>query len=139
MSRHPTLQLPWGRDAGLRGEVADLRQRERRRVFPATLRAGSGAAELPWPVPRWCDDGLLHDLVDALLDAEPGAVVPLRLTRPGVPELHDLDVRVAAVCDRAFAAHGRRHDGLVVLTRYGWLDVRTGESRRWKRLRVPPP
>ena len=62
------------------------------------------------------------------------------LARPGRPQLHDLDVRVAAVADRVSAAHGSpAPPGLVVLTRYGWLDARTGVSRTWKRLRLSSP
>ncbi len=66
--------------------------------------------------------------------------------RPGVPEIHDVDVQVAAVADRVAAAHGAHGasgtaapTGLIVLTRYGWLLPRTGESRTWKRLRIPAP
>jgi hypothetical protein len=32
--------------------------------------------------------------------------------------------------------HGRPLDGFYVITRTGWRDVRTGERRVWKRLRL---
>ena len=120
----------------LRAEVAALRRREHRRIFPARLCVGPGsdrwaAHELAWPPRDPPDDGLLFDVLDALRDAVPGSGRRRTwLLRPGAPELHDLDVRVAAVADRVAAAHGTpATEGLVVVTRYGWLDARTGESR----------
>jgi hypothetical protein len=35
-----------------------------------------------------------------------------------------------------FAAHGVRLTGFYAITRTGWLDVRTGEARVWRRLRL---
>jgi hypothetical protein len=32
--------------------------------------------------------------------------------------------------------HGRRLDGCFAVTRYGWRDVLTGETRTWRRLRL---
>ena len=58
----------------LRAEVAALRGREHRRIFPARLYVGPGSGrwvghELPWPPRDGPDDGLLLDLLDALHDA----------------------------------------------------------------------
>lgn len=149
----PTLRRPPAPDHPvLRAEVAALRRREQRRIFPARLCVGPGSErwvsqELPWPPRDRLDEGLLFDLLDGLYDAgprvgaHPGPPVGDRLTwlvRPGRPEPHDLDLRVAAVVERVRAAHGTPGAaGLVVLTRYGWLDPLTGASRTWKRLRVP--
>ncbi len=155
----PTRDTP-RRDRLLRAEVAALRRREQRRIFPARLCLGTSPArgpghELAWPPRDPPDVGLLFDLVDSLFDtvstvstaSDDSAVGCSRLwlVRPGVPEVHDLDLRVASVAVRVAAArgpahrspHGPAHGPLVVLTRYGWLDPLTGESRRWKRLRLP--
>lgn len=157
-----TTRLPPARDERerarrerlLRAEVAALRRREQRRVFPARICVGpapeQGAGhELAWPPRDPPDVGLLFDLVDSLHDAQDaqdardlrggghGPTPRLWLVRPGAPEVHDLDLRVASVGVRVAAARGAGSGSLVVLTRYGWLDPLTGESRRWKRLRVP--
>ena len=128
----------------LRAEVAALRRREQRRIFPALLCVGPGSGHwvtqtLPWPPRDRLDDGLLFDLLDGLHDAVPHAGDRLTwLVRPGRPEPHDLDLRVAAAAERVGAARATPGAGrLVVLTRYGWLDPLTGTSRTWKRLRIP--
>jgi hypothetical protein len=138
------------RDA-LRAEVGALRLRERRRVFPAELCLGTlggrrVTATLPWPVPPEYDDALLADLVDALGDRGGVAAEAVWLLRPGVPEPHDVDMRLAAVAHRVAEARDAPGAGFLVVTRYGWLEPRSGESRRWKRLRLgrtdlatPPP
>ena len=141
----PTLRRPPAPDHPvLRAEVAALRRREQRRIFPARLCVGPGSErwvtqELPWPPRDRLDEGLLFDLLDGLYDAVPHPGDRLTwLVRPGRPEPHDLDLRVTAVVDRVGAAHGPDYPrGLVVLTRYGWLDPLTGASRTWKRLRIP--
>ncbi|QIK66789.1 hypothetical protein G7072_10960 [Nocardioides sp. HDW12B] len=161
MTPSPTDLAP-GRDARgsarrerlLRAEVAALRRREQRRIFPARLCLGPGPEQGPghalaWPPRDPPDVGLVFDLVDSLLDAggEPGEAGTgsggdsrLWLVRPGHPEVHDLDLRVASVALRVAAARGPAYGAvcgpMVVLTRYGWLDPLTGESRRWKRLRL---
>ena len=43
---------------------------------------------------------------------------------------------LAGAARRAFALHDRPLDGCYVITRYGWLDLDTGRSRTWKRLRI---
>ena len=121
----------------LRAEVAALRRREQRRIFPARLCVGAGS-DGGWPrsclaaARRASTTGCSFDLLDGLLRRRArdrrATGSSAWLVRPGVPELHDLDLRVAAVADRrrrrtrpATPAAG----GLVVLTRYGWLDPRT--------------
>lgn len=134
----------------LRVEVGALRLRERRRHFPAELCLGSYAGPrvsmpLPWPVPETYDDALLGELLDALWDrwdrcdsSDPSDPVTgaTWLLRPGVPDPHDLDVRLTAVTDRVAACRGASRSPFVVVTRYGWVAPRSAESRRWKRLRL---
>lgn len=129
--------------AALRAEVGALRRHEHRRIFPSTLCLGELAGDrmataLPWPPRPEDDDGLLFDLLDALHDRWGAQEAAVWLARPGVPELHDLDLRVTAVAERVLAARGVSPTvPCTVVTRYGWLEPRGGEFRRWKRLRLP--
>jgi hypothetical protein len=50
--------------------------------------------------------------------------------------LHDQDALWHAAAVHAFDAFRIRLDAFRVVTKSGWLDVRTGESRTWKRLRL---
>jgi hypothetical protein len=133
--------------AAWRTEVGRFRGSQSRRRFPLTVHVGVPlgprvAAEVPWPMPPGYDDGLRFDLVDALLDAWSGSQSPrppegyLWLTRPGVPEPHDVDLLWHAAATRAFAAHDVALVGVLALTRTGWVDVRSGERRGWRRLRL---
>lgn len=153
----PSL-LPAGpADLAFRTEVARLRAAERRRSFPLGVHVGapdgprSGLA-LPWPVPPEYDAGLRFDLADALVDdllgqghdrpaghqAHDGrAEQPVWgwLTRPGVPRVHDRDLEWLSAVTRAVGAHGLPIAGFRAVTRTGWLDVVSGRSRTWRRLR----
>lgn len=96
--------------------------------------------ETPWPVPASIDQGLRFDLAAALVEgllAEWSVTTAAWawLTRPGVPETHDQDLGWFAAAVRGFGAHGLPLAGFRAVTRTGWLDLRTGESRTWKRLR----
>jgi hypothetical protein len=100
------------------------------------------SAEEPWAPDSAYDAGLRFDVVDGLLDAwllgepsEPG-VVCAWITRPGGPELHDRDLGWFAAGTAACEAHGLQLEEFRAVTRTGWLDVRTGERRVWKRLRL---
>ena len=129
-----------------RAEVARFRAGERRRSFPALLHVGlpdgpRPRLEIPWPFPAEYDAGLRLDLVDALVDTlladppphdDPWAWV----TRPGVPEVHDCDLGLLSAVLGSFAAHGLGLGGFRTVTRSGWLDPITGESRTWRRLRA---
>jgi hypothetical protein len=125
----------------LRTEVGSLRMREQRRLFPAELCLGSYGEHrltvaLPWPLPPEYDDALLGELTDALWDRCHGGSRSVWLVRPGVPDLHDVDVRLAAVVERVADCRGVPASPFLVVTRYGWLEPRSGETRRWKRLRL---
>jgi hypothetical protein len=50
--------------------------------------------------------------------------------------LHDYDVAWHAAAQRSFGAHEVELLGFRAVTRSGWIDVRTGERRTWKRLRL---
>jgi hypothetical protein len=137
--------LPSADDHGFRAEVVRLRADERRRYFPLRLHVGAldgfrPSLEVPWPVPQEYDDGLRFDLATALVEQLLGAdCVGLTwgwLTRPGVPELHDVDLPWLSATTRAFAALEVEPAGFRVVTRIGWLDPATGDSRVWRRLRT---
>lgn len=125
----------------LREEVGRFRARESRRVFDPAVHVGvPGGARLSFELPAReapvADDALRIDVLSALVQR---ATVPCGyawLTRPGVPDLHDLDLRWLAAAAVAFGCVGDRLEGFFAVTRTGWLDVRTGERRVWKRLRL---
>lgn len=125
----------------LRREVGRLRQRESRRVFDSTLNIGEldgprdsvvvRAADLPV-----LDAALRTDLVARLLGDTPPGHTTAWLTRAGQPFPHDEDLAWLAAAGRALGSVGRPLTGFFAITRSGWLDVRTGENRIWKRLRL---
>lgn len=128
-------------EALLRLEVGRLRRRETRRAFDSALYIGSldGARDsftLPLRDAPAVDAGVRTDVVCTLLDRTPSALRTLWVVRPGVPEPQDADLAWSGAARRAFALHGRPLDGCYVITRYGWLDLDSGRSRTWKRLRI---
>jgi hypothetical protein len=127
-------------DAAFRLEVGRLRLRDRRRTFPAELRVGRPAgARVSLELPP-ADVGLRFDLATALLDVwreeHGGGPAYAWVVRPGVPTVHDTDLAWYAATVRAAGAHGLELEGFRAVTRAGWLDVVTGESRVWRRLRL---
>ena len=135
--------LPATLVAGLRQEVGLLRRAERRRRFPLGVHVGRPggprtSTQVPWPVPDLYDAGLRLDLLDALLSggADTSESFSIWLTRPGAVERHDLDTRWWSSAMHACSARGLAPDGFHVVTRYGWLDLATGATRSWKRLRL---
>jgi hypothetical protein len=124
----------------LRQEVGLLRSRESRRVFDVSVNVGTlGGARHTFVVPAReagaVDWALRTDALVALLELAPGAGT-VWLVRPGEPSPHDLDLAWLAAARHAFGVHGRVLGEFFALTRRGWLDVLTGESRAWKRLRL---
>lgn len=128
--------LPHLLELALRTEVFALARSERRRRFPAVLRAGFPASARVSTVaaPRDADHPLRVEVVQALVRPylAAGRVPLLWLTRP-------LD---ADATDNAWAAAvgsaGAELDvalDLVVLTRTGWHDPRSGVGRAWVRPR----
>lgn len=84
------------------------------------------------------DAGTRTDVVARLLEeqcvVEDAASV--WLTRPGEPQVQDEDLAWLSAASLAFGSLGRRLEAFWTVTRTGWMDVRTGESRTWKRLRL---
>lgn len=127
----------------LRRAVADHAAREPRRVYPPLLHVGwPGGPEDVFVVAP--DDELDHalrtDVVAALLHTSrrhapvAGAVPMLWLTRSGPLEVGDLDLAWLAAA-RSAGAEAAVGLMLVVVTRQGWFDPRTGVRREWKRIR----
>jgi hypothetical protein len=125
----------------LRSEVGQFRARESRRVFDTVVHLGRlggprdsfvvRAQDLPALDPALCTD-----VVSSMVEQSPPEWCTVWLSRAGVPQLHDVDQLWHAAAGVAFGIHGRLLEGFYVLTRSGWLDVRTGESKVWKRLRL---
>lgn len=130
-----------GRRLLLREEVGRFRQRESRRVFDAAVYVGvlggprAGFVLRARDAPAM-DAALRVDVAAALVEDSPPDWCTAWLVRPGTPEPHDDDVRWLAAATTGFGMHGRPLDGFFVLTRSGWRDVRSGESRVWARLRL---
>lgn len=125
----------------LRREVGQLRQRETRRIFDQAVYVGTlGGSRESWVLPARdvpaVDHGVRTDVVSTLLESAATECAAAWLVRPGTPEAHDADLHWLAAADAAFAIHGLRLETFHAITRYGWRDVRTGESRHWKRLRL---
>jgi hypothetical protein len=125
----------------LRREVGRLRQRETRRRFDACLHVGElggqrtgfviAARDLPV-----MDVELRVDVVSRLLHDSPPSWRTAWLVREGTPEQHDEDLRWLSAVSTAYAMHDRPLDGCYAVTRYGWRDLITGETRSWVRLRL---
>jgi hypothetical protein len=135
------VQTSTERAARLREEVGLFRVRETRRIFDLTVYVGVlGGARDSFVVRAQdlpvMDAALRTDVLSALVEATASDCLTAWWARPGLPEPHDLDLLWLAAARSAFGMHERSLDGCYALTRYGWLDVLTGERRAWKRLRL---
>jgi hypothetical protein len=127
--------------ARLRQEVGTFRARESRRVFDASVHVGTLGGPRDSFVVRAQDipamDAWLRvDVISSLLEQTAPECRHAWLVRPGAPEPHDLDLLWLSAARTAFDIHGRALDGFYALTRTGWLDVRTGDTKSWRRLRL---
>ena len=118
-----------------------LRARESRRVFDLAITVGELAGERDSFVLRAqdvpaMDIGLRIDVVSSLVGQSAPEAISAWVTRPGAPHAHDVDLEWLAAANVAFGIHGRELAGFYAITRSGWLDVRTGEHKAWKRLRL---
>lgn len=125
----------------LRLEVGRLRAEQPRQRFDAVIHVGRlGGPHRSCPVPAGeplLDAGTRTDVVLRLLESGAGeAAVEGWLTRPGEPLLQDDDLGWLSATLRAYGVVGRTLEGFWSVTRTGWLDVRTGERRTWRRLRI---
>jgi hypothetical protein len=128
----------------LRLAVVDLVVTEPRRRHPVVLHAGvPGGLRTDVEVgTEPADHGLRTDVVAALLrrvGRDEGAEPPmLWLTRPGDLTYQDVDARWLAAA-LAATTEAALPLTMVVVTKRGWRDPRSGLSRTWVRLRVPTP
>jgi hypothetical protein len=125
----------------LREEVGRFRERESRRVFDSAVHVGILAGPRDSFVVRAqdlpaLDAALRTDVLCALVQQAPPQWRTAWLIRSGTPELHDQDLHWLAAAWAAFGIHARSLDGFYVVTRTGWRDVLTDETRVWKRLRL---
>lgn len=134
----------------LRDAVGRLRTRQTQQLFDLTLHVGRlggrHARFVVRPPDRVdLDRGVRTDLVARLLQQVadtrelPGrsqAHASVWLTRPGSPCEEDDDHWWHAAARSACSSVACTLDGFWVVTRTGWLDLVTGECRRWTRLRL---
>ena len=141
---HPRTALPKAdehRLRMLRQEVGRLRQRETRRRFDPCINVGELGGQRTGFVIAARDQPLMDvelrvDVVGRLLLEAPAAWRTAWLVRPGTPEAHDVDLQWLSAVRMAYDMHGRTYDGCYVVTRSGWRDMVTGETRTWVRLRL---
>jgi hypothetical protein len=123
----------------LRRAVLDFRVTERRKAFAPVLHVGvPGATRFAYEPRRDkpMEHGVRADLVAAFLHRTcAGPVEPLVwLTRTGELVLEDVDAAWLSAARSAYAEAGVSLT-MVVVTRRGWWDPRSGRRREWKRLR----
>jgi hypothetical protein len=139
----------------LRARVLRLRQSSRRTFAPSLelARLEPRARDEPalvvrTGVQRADDHALRVELLNRMLaDCEPvppedpldstgGCRQALVYVRPGPPELGDSDVAWAAAARCQAGMTASHVERVLVLTRWGWLDMASGERRTWVRLRA---
>lgn len=133
------LQEPLSRDLERRLRAAVLRHvtSEPRRRHPTVLHVGEpGGPELLFACAEDDpdDQGVRTDVVVALLARCPRPDPLVWITRPGGLETQDDDARWLAAT-RAAGGELGRHVQLVLVSRRGWRDPRSGTTRTWRRLR----
>ena len=131
--------------AGLRTEVGRfVAAAGTRRLVPATCRVGRPGGEavlLPGAADglATADSGLRTDLVERALDGledTRGALAWVARSGPLVAGDEELSWHAAARA--GFARHGLVLPAFVLLDRRGWVDLVSGEERRWSRVRARP-
>ncbi|HEV8054881.1 MAG TPA: hypothetical protein VGP51_00165 [Nocardioidaceae bacterium] len=146
MRRSPAPELTAGPTAAfgpwLRWRVAALRGSTRQRRFTASVEVADAgrAAGLPAPAGWLCPaETLDHALrVEVLLRLlAPGGRLAVVLVRPGRHDPGDDDYAWLAAAPVAADVASAQLCAVVVLSRWGWLDLLTGEQRSWVRLRPP--
>lgn len=132
--------LPRALAAVLRRAALDHVRAERRRGYPPLLHVGlPGSAEEVFALrPEDPDDHAARaDVLAAMLQRSrrvAGAVPLVWLTRTGPLDLQDVDAAWLASA-RTAADEAGIVLTLVVVTKRGWFDPRSGVRREWKRLR----
>ena len=123
----------------LRRAVLEHAQHERRRQHLCVVHIGTpGGSQVIVPVHDGeTDHALRVDVLAAAFAREPGgpgAEVLVWVTRTGPLELQDVDAAWLAAA-LAAAAEADRDLTLVVVSRHGWWDPRSGARTTWRRLR----
>lgn len=118
-----------------------FRLADRRRGFDTIVNAGVvGGPRASLVVPRRCepdlDESVCTDILEALLESAPSPSPAAWLLRRGTAEPTDLDRCWASAATRTFAIAGLPPPTLHALAREGWIDLRTGQRRTWRRLRL---
>ena len=111
----------------LRRAVLDFRVAEKRKAFAPVVHVGvPGTVDLTYEPRRdeRLEHGLRADLVEPLV----------WVTRTGEFVLEDADAAWLSAARSAYAEAGVPLT-MVVVTRRGWWDPRSGRSREWMRLR----
>ena len=109
------------------------------RSYPPVLhvgRPGGAVHRFQIRVDEPTDHALRADVVAAMLGRSGPDAPWVWLTRMGDLVLHDLDVQWLAAASTAYTEAGVDLT-LVVVSRRGWRDPRSGVGRTWVRLRVP--
>lgn len=132
----------------LRRAVLDHITSESRRAFPPVVHVGLPAAtvaSLPLK-DHHLDHALRADAIEAMARrvvvprdaarADDAVSCLVWLTRRGALEVQDSDLGWASAACTAASELGRVLP-MVVVTRQGWTDPRTGVTRTWQRLRPP--
>ncbi|MEO9324575.1 hypothetical protein ABFT23_13865 [Nocardioides sp. C4-1] len=132
--------VPRDLQALLRRAVLGL-ARETRRSFPPVVHVGvpgARVARLELGDQR-LDHALRADAVLAMVrrTRQPGPGALLWLTRPGTPEVRDVDMAWLAAARTASAELAQRLP-MAVVTRRAWRDPATGVGREWARMRERP-
>lgn len=126
--------------AVLRRAALDHARTEHRRGYPPLLHVGvPGGAEEVFALTTGdpADHAIRADVLAAMLQRGrrvAGAVPMVWLTRAGPLDLQDVDAAWLASARTATAEAGVQLT-MVVVTRHGWMDPRSGVRRQWKRLR----
>ncbi len=110
------------------------------RKLPTLVHVGVLAGDrVTLPADPSYDAGLRADLLTRALDrAESGESASVWLTRGGQLTVGDADLAWFAAARAAFGRYGVDQPTVHVVTRYGWLDLLTGECRTWRRVRPLP-
>lgn len=134
--------MPTGPDPGLdlaarrwlRLRVGQLRAATQSRTFPTAVEVVGGPGWTDLGAPS-ADHGLRVDLLCRLLAGHGGAAT-VAVIRPGPHERRDEDMAWARAALVAADVVGVSLTTVVIVSRWGWLDLASGEQRTWKRLRV---
>jgi hypothetical protein len=131
--------------AWLRARVLALRTHTRCRVFPGSVEvvpadlAADGAPAAAWEYGGEPGDHALRVdvLVRLLTDCRCRGLRRVHVVhvRAGPHEPGDLDLGWAAAASVAGEVSGTDVAGVLMVSRWGWCDLRTGAGRTWVRLR----